>query len=235
MFETSNFVAATQWDEEVHGPLPTRAPVVIVFLGQEFRGWFIDTGAQGPGNTGQAPDFVSGSVGPAFDGGNSSPAPNEPGDPDSGLAPDELGESGAGPVPEAAGNAALAGEHIGEAWRLRQRMEGPEWWTPPSDYVPRSPRAHRENRAGGVRQQLHWISEPAHWRTPGICPHCGIHYTDIWMYFVECDDDPFMNETTAPHLAPGEEIAVVMYRHTDDFICHRVLHPGPLQHWKYMG
>ena len=33
-----------------------------------------------PGNTGQAPDFVPGSVGPAPNGGNSGPGPDELGD-----------------------------------------------------------------------------------------------------------------------------------------------------------
>ena len=69
MFETSTtfiFVEAAHWDQEVHGPVPTQAPVMAVFGGQELRGWFIGTGAEAePGNTGQAPDFVTGSVGQA--------------------------------------------------------------------------------------------------------------------------------------------------------------------------
>ena len=222
MFENSHFVAAAQWDEEVHGPVPTRAPVTVVSLGQESRGWFIDTGAHGPGNTGQAPDIVQGSVGAAPNGGDSSQAPHEPGDPDSGPAPDELGESDADPVPEAAdGGVSLFRQYL-DAAELRL----PEWWRPPpSDYVPRSPRAHRENR--NAAGDPNWMSEPIHWRHSGICPYCGIQYTDVWMYFVECDDDPFMRQTTAPHLNPGEEVAMVMYRHMDDFICHRLLYPAP--------
>ena len=229
MLETNNFVRAGQWNQEVHGPVPTRAPVRVVFLGQEFRGGFIETGAQGPGNTGQAPDFVPGSVGPAPDGGNSSPAPDEPADPDSGPAPDELGDSDADPVPEAAdGGVSVYQQHVDAAERRRLLDESriPEWWRhAPSDYVPRSPRAHRENR--NAAGDPNWMSEPIHWRHSGISPYCGIHYTDIWMYFVECDDDPFMRQTTAPHLGPGEEVAMVMYRHMDDFICHRLLYPAP--------
>ena len=78
-----------------------------------------------------------------------------------------------------------------------------------------------------------WISEPAHWESRGICPSCGNNYDYIWLYFVECDDDPFMNETTAPHLSPGEEQALIMYRHIDDAFCWRLLHPGPLQDWRW--
>ena len=78
-----------------------------------------------------------------------------------------------------------------------------------------------------------WISEPAHWESRGICPNCGSNYDYIWLYFVECDDDPFTNETTAPHLSPGEEQALIMYRHIDDSVFWRLLHPGPLQDWRW--
>ena len=71
-------------------------------------------------------------------------------------------------------------------------------------------------------QQLSWL-QLACSGGGGICPCCGIHYTNKWMYFVDTGDDA--QDVQPRPLLREEQIARVMYRHTDDFICWRLQYP----------
>ena len=81
-----------------------------------------------------------------------------------------------------------------------------------------------------VQQQLTWM-EQLLCDGPGTCPYCGIHYTHWWIYFVDTDDP----EDVQPRpLRPEEEVALFMFRHTDDFICWRLVYPrGERQTWRW--
>ena len=82
------------------------------------------------------------------------------------------------------------------------------------------------------QQQLTWMSEPLLCHGTGTCPYCCIPYTDWWIYFVDTDDP----EDVQPRpLRPEEEVALFMFRHTDDFICWRLEYPlGERQTWMWI-
>ena len=78
-------------------------------------------------------------------------------------------------------------------------------------------------------QQLKWLEHQCKGvGEVGICPHCGIHYTHQFMYFIDTDDDA---EDVQPRpLLQEEQIAIFMYRHTGDVFCWRYRYPLlPLQ------
>ena len=82
------------------------------------------------------------------------------------------------------------------------------------------------------QHQLTWM-EPLLTDGPGTCPYCGIHYTDWWIYFVDTDDPEDVHMQPRP-LRPEEEVALFMFRHTDDFICWRLVYPrGERQTWRW--
>ena len=84
-------------------------------------------------------------------------------------------------------------------------------------------------------RRLFWNPVPYKGTDVGTCPHCGTRYANCWIFFVDVDDVDEGSTETAPPLLPEEEVALIVYHHTDR-VCWRLLYPlGERQNWRWNG
>ena len=82
-------------------------------------------------------------------------------------------------------------------------------------------------------RRFFWSPVPYKCNRVWTCPHCGTRYANFWMFFVDVDEVDEGATETAPPLLPEEEVALILYHHTDR-ICWRLLYPlGVPQNWRW--